>query len=274
MKRLKKNITLKFFLCLILIHFGAVALALDLRGYTQDVYQEKSEHYSEVKIFVAIPQKNTQLQEEIFNKKLSKEFKEKYREKFGNIDTDGILFTSGRFDNLDIDNRFSVNIEKKYNERKSFAEFMMKRLTEYHFDNYFKNEPNLRPAYEMKEKLSNIEVKVNQEVKLDFKYSLAGNTMEIIANNPWLDSKVILEMDPKSFGPSSVNETKLYFSKLIESKRRITQTTLLQDGVWLIEMFRPHKYNLATNLGYSNYFLPNGKTPREQKILFGLTHTY
>lgn len=274
MRMKNTNTTWLAFFFIILGHFSQKTLAMDLRGYTQDIEQEKSEHFAEVKLWQGATTKQVDLQEAIFNTKLSKEFKEKYREKFGNIDTESILYKTSRFETLDENTGFDSKVEAHYADRRTFAEYMLKRLSEYHFDNYFKSEPALRPAYEMKEKLSNIEVRVNQEVKLDFNYSFAGNTLDLIANNPWIESKFIFEMDPHSFGPGPTQEVKLFLSKKLESQKTIASTTLLDDGISIIELLRPHKYNLASSIGYSNYFKSTGKSPREQRLLFGLTHTY
>ena len=85
---------------------------------------------------------------------------------------------------------------------------MMKRLVEYHTDDFMKNNPRGRAIYELKETVSNVQVKV-QSFQFDLRYDIAGNTADFLIKNPYLNTaKIRLQMTPGAFGPfASIDET-------------------------------------------------------------------
>ncbi|GIL16665.1 MAG: hypothetical protein BroJett040_04160 [Oligoflexia bacterium] len=243
-------------------------------GYISDVKTERAERYYEIFLFVTPPPNETKLTEVIFNRELSKEFRSKYQEKFGRVDSESAVYQSSRFDmNENLKNR-PLAIEAELKERRQFGEFMTKRLTEWHVDNYIKSKPQMRKVYELKEKLSHMEVEVTKESKMDLRYSLAGNTLDVIYDNPWIDSKLAVEMDPGAFGPSQVQENRVWLGKNLNKKTRVNTNVATEDGIFTLEFIHMFKENLAGLMGGSTYTKPEGKTPRESKVALGLSHSF
>lgn len=262
---------------------SAFASPVLVNGYVDDVSKERNERFIEVYLLAAPPIREANLQQQIFNAKLSKEFRDRYQEKFGQMDTDSIVYQPTKFSMMD-ENRGAVeNVELKNEERQAFAEYMTKRLSEFHVDNYFKSQPNMRAIYEAKERLQNIKVQVSKQTRFNASYSLAGNILDVIFENPWLDTKLSLEMNPRSFGPSNVEESRVWLGRNISKNLRVNANAALTEGVALIELVRTFKNNLAISGGASGYFRngsasylrENGETVfREPRALFGLTHFY
>lgn len=263
---------------------AALALA-PMDGYVSDVNAERSQKFHEIYIFSTPPPKEKNLHEAIFNQKLSKEFRQKYLDKFGQVDTESIMYQKNNFNTIDSNGTISVSVETEADERKQFAEYMMKRLTEYHVDNYFKNDPTMRPIYQAKEKLSNVEVKVGNQVKLNIRYELAGNTLDLVAKNPWCDARLSLEMDPSAFGPSSMEEARLWLGKDISKKLRVNTNATLYEGMATLEFIRVLTPTVTGLASVSSYFKDGEEvvrqldtfgapTVRESRGFVGFSHAF
>lgn len=239
-------------------------------GYVSDVSAEKSQKFYEVYLFVSHP-KEPSLHDMIFNP-LTKEFKEKYREKFGTLDTESLAFRSSTMGGT---NQYPYMVEEEQAKRKSFAEYMTKRLMEYHVDNYMKTQPQMKPVMEVKEKIQNVKVEVTKEVRVNVQYNFAGNTADVILDNPYCDSKLSLEMDPSAFGPTETQETRIWLSKDLTSSVKANSNVALTDGIAYGDLTRTFpKQNIATSLGLSNYFRNAGTSPRELKYILGFSHVF
>ncbi|GEM_PF-2677243 len=211
-------------------------------NYTQDIEQEKSQSYVEVYLQFN-PLKELSLKDYIFNKELSKEFILRYQDQF-----------KPQFEPLitnynDISTAYNSSAILLTNQKKEFAEYMIKRLVEWHLDHYIQSDPAMKTIYEVKEKLQKIEVKVTKQTKLNMKYSLASNIFDFIVETPYLDeARLTLRMDPKSFGPNSLQSTTLFLTKKISKKNSVQfnweQTTEVQSINWLkqIPEYKIHTY--------------------------------
>lgn len=138
-----------------------------------------------------------------------KEFKTRYRETFGYANQDRNLYQNNYHNQVlyDIDG-VKMGVEDGYSKQREYGAFVIKRLSEHHVDNYFKSSESLRPVYEMKEKLQNVDVELKKGYKLKLKYSLSGNYAQLKVTNPYdIMSYLSFEMDKSSFGPTSVLET-------------------------------------------------------------------
>jgi hypothetical protein len=243
-------------------------------GYLTNVAKEKSESYVEVYLVMgANPAPEKSWHQVIFNEQLSIEFKNRYRETFGQIDTESIVYQPTKFSLLD-EARPLEKTETDTEVRRQFAEYMTRRLFEFHVDNYFKTQPQMRTVYEVKERLKNVEVKVSKETKLNAQYSFASNILDLVFENPYLDSKVALEMDPSAFGPSQVEETRFWLGRDLSKTLRANTNFALTDGIGTFEFVKAFRWNIGSSIGYSGYFRNSGKSVREDRVSLGLSHSY
>jgi hypothetical protein len=242
-------------------------------GYVSDVAQEKRQKYREIYIFSSRPQQEPSLQEMIFDP-LAKEFRERYREKFNQVDTESLVYQRTDFSTLD-GHRPSQATEDENAKRRAFAEYMTRRMLEFHVDNYMKTQPQMQPIMEVKERIQNVEVKVNKDTKLNIQYNFAANVIDLILDNPYLDTKVALEMNPSAFGPSDVNESRLWLGKNLTKTVRANANVAATDGIAYVDLSKAiPKYHMGFSLGYSTFFKESGTSVRQSLYLVGLSHSY
>lgn len=241
--------------------------------YVFDVRKERQERFYEIFLFVQPPPQERPLSEYIFNAELSREFRTTYRDRFGQLDTESIAYQRTDFSRLEANKAHVRDIEAHNAARRAYAEYMMKRLAEWHVDNYVKSEPAMRPVYEAKEKLKNVEVKVNQETKLRMQYSLAGNTMDFILENPYVDSRLFVIMDPKAFGPTSPQDRHLILGKSLPRRFRLQNVWYEFGGMTFIELIKSHTPRFSTSYGLLTAYQRRDFL-QEQRYTWGLGYSF
>ncbi len=150
-------------------------------GYLDDVSSEKDEKNDEL-VVITNP-KPLNKEKPFLTRNLSIEFETQYEQRFGRTEVERNLLPS-RFDQY-FYNGLYVSYEEDLARKKSFGEYMIRRVIEYHADAFFKESDQLRPVYEAKDKLSNIDVQVKQGYKINFRYNLSGNYLDAIFDNPY-----------------------------------------------------------------------------------------
>lgn len=247
------------------IQASASAYPAHQKGYIQNVKAEKEIQFYEVFLFAEPAVKEKPLSEVIFNTELSKEFRNRYREKFGTLDTDSIAYQRDDYSRLDLF-RANPQAEDKNSERHRFADYMVKRLVEWHLDHYIRSEPNLAPVYELKEKLKKVEVKVDKETKVEARYSFAENILDIIVDNKYFDeTKISLDLD------RHVNS--LLIGKSINSRNRIENLTWEGDGRSQLQWIKNLTNNLSTTYAISAAY-KEGSSPRDTRIASGFGYRF
>lgn len=264
-----------------LVALGLLLLAAPVRaemvrsGYIQDVQAEKAERYYEV--YLASPAVNTNttdIRGKIFNPQLTNEFRARYVERFGYIDNSSLNFAAERFNKLPEESGPYSDIRRQNEERKLYAEYVLKRLAEWHTDNYFKSDPKLQPLYEAKERLSNVQVAVNENTYVKATYGLADNSAEITVVNPYVDSKVRVEMNPKTFGPSEIIENWIYIGRRITRTLYMLGTYAQKDGWAQVEIQKQHSPNLSTSYMTSTTTTAVGRSPRQTFFGYALYYFF
>lgn len=185
------------------------AYARDYRpheGYVDSTLAERGSQSTDLQMIDALPSEGPPLKDQIFDPTITKEFQEKYNDKFGHTDAEQIMNSPNRTSYYN-DVWFQGSPQDYSDQRRQFANYMLQRLGEYHVDNYMKTNPSARGIYELKEKMSSMNVQVSK-FQFDMRYEIAGNTADLVVKNPYLSTaKVRLQMNPGSFGPSEVDET-------------------------------------------------------------------
>ena len=175
-------------------------------GYIEDVRSEREEKIEEVVFFPRKPdEKKETLQERIFDDKLTKEFVTRYEDLFGRTGAEQITFAPNRYGDYEFAGGLSVTFEQDLENRRIFAEYMFRRLTEYHIDKTLKGNKRTRPLYELKDRVSNLDLEVRKGYKFKINYSFSGNFLDLKVDNPYeVNSRLRLEMDPTQSVPGEV----------------------------------------------------------------------
>lgn len=241
-------------------------------GYTDDVRAERQQVARDL-VWVMRPFDGAILHDRIFNQKLSKEFRERYEQRFGQTEIERVALAPNRLSYYNDVYGMKGTPQELLDERRKFGEFMVRRLAEWHVENYAKSDPKVRPVWEAKEKISNLKVEV-ASFRFDAQYSIAGNTLDIKMVNPWVESKVTLIMNPDQFGPGPIDETLLSVVKPISQRYTVEGRWRVTDGIVSLIQTRPIGRFWSSSLTTSAAVKDGGSSPRETIWLAGISRDF
>lgn len=207
-------------------------------GYLSDTSGERYQVSREVVIVPPESKSETSLRDKIFAEKLTKEFTQRYEERFGRTRAEQIFSTPSQFFETEVQPGIFRTADEDAQEQKDFGSFMLKRTVEYHIDRWMKESPSARPVYELKERISNVNVEVRPGYKLRFKYSLSSNDMDIYLKNPYsIENRLRLRMG-SGFGPSDVKQTVVYLGYPVTKKVRMRTDYTVENQDYNVSAIR------------------------------------
>jgi hypothetical protein len=188
-------------------------------GYLVSTEQEHNVRVSEmVYLPTPAPRPAVLMGRPLLNDKLKVEFREKYAAEFGRTEAERNYNGLNRYTFFD-DPGGRQETAIAYNERqRKFGNYMLRRLVEHHVDEYAKNNSDIRPIYELKDRIANLDVKVRKDYKIKFHYNYSGNSLEAKLDNPYdIEAKLTLQMG-QTVGPSKVESTTAMLSYPVSKK--------------------------------------------------------
>jgi hypothetical protein len=241
-------------------------------GYISDVEQERYSRNVEINL-VPLPDEPEKGEPwQIFDDELTREFKTRYEERFGRSDAERNIISPSRYDEYEYRTGVGVSIEEDQRRKRVFGEFMMKRLTEHHLDQYAKSKPAFQSVYQLKEKISNATVEVQQGYKVRLRYSYSGNYLLFRVENPYdIRTAVTMEMDPSTFGPSEVQETILTVGYPITTTIDLDTQFRVNSGDYSVIASKRLNATMATTLTAASYSAQIDRPEPEDLILLGFT---
>ena len=245
-------------------------------GYLSTTAKEREAEYRDMIVIQPPPPIGPSLQERIFNDQLNKEFKENYEQRFGRTEIERVFHSPNRYTYYNDLFGFRGTEQEVNDERRRFGEYMVRRLTEWHFDNWAKNDPKVRPVWEAKERISQIKVEV-REFRFDMQYSIAGNTFDMKVINPYLNTfRLRIQMDPGAFGPGNIDETILTMGRPVTKKVSVQSDYFFRDGIIRVVGTRPITPALSSTLTLSTFTKGVGRVPglRESLYLAGMSYVF
>ncbi|MBL7689276.1 MAG: hypothetical protein JNJ49_14665 [Bdellovibrionaceae bacterium] len=240
--------------------------------YVSDVRAERLQKERDL-VWAQRPEAETELRHRIFNEELSREFRDRYEQKFGRTEIERVFQAPNRLSYYNDAYGVRGTPQELGDERRRFGEFMIRRLTEWHVENYAKNDPKVRPVWEAKEKISKLKVEV-ASFRFDAQYSIAGNTLDMKLVNPWVESKVTLLMNPDQFGPGPVNETLVSVFRSITPKYALESRWRVSDGILALIQHRSLGRGWGGSLTTSFALQDGGTSPRETLWLAGVGRAF
>lgn len=214
------------------------------------------------------------INERLFNPKLTREFREQYEQKFGRTQVEQVFNSPNRYSYSYDLYGFRGTPEELDAEKRRYGDFVLRRLLEYHVDNYAQRSPRLRPAWEAKERLKEFKVEVG-EVRLDAQYSIAGNTFDLNMPNPYFPmTRVRLQMDPAAFGPSTVDETVVSIGRSLTPSTFVESHYAASDGTLAFILRKAFTPSFGGTLSESTFLKDQGRTVRESKYLAGFSYIF
>ncbi len=256
-------------------------------GYIVDISKEKYTRIYEIPLVTRPNREVKPLNKIIFAPNLTKEFKMRYEQTFGYTDIQRNLNAPNQHAEQEYLPGVWVTPVEDQERRQAFGNYMIKRLSEHHVDNYIKSNPSIRPVYELKERVSNLDLEVKKGYKVKINYSFSGNFLNLYVDNPYdVKTRLTMEMDPNKVGPTEVYETRLFIGYGLTSQVTVSTDYTFVDGDLSLIGTRYLGNNLyATITGVADTREGNGNLNREvlnlqqqalegeRKLLLGLTWT-
>ncbi|MCC6277503.1 MAG: hypothetical protein IT289_06285 [Oligoflexia bacterium] len=149
----------------------------------------------------------------VFNPELSAEFAFRYKQEFGKTEAEENYFLVNRLGYYQ--SPTSLMSTQEDARRRDFANYMLKRLAEYHTENILKHDPKFKHVYELKQRISNLNVNVGPQTRLQMQYSFVGNFLDASFENPWAPTFVSVRMDPSAVAPTAPNEIDAYVRRSV-----------------------------------------------------------
>jgi len=238
-------------------------------GYLFNVIDEKSRRDIEMVMLERQKPPPRPIKEIIFNERLSKEFQTQYQYRFGQTTAEQVRNSPGRNGDYTYYNNQNVTVLEYQKYQRQFGEYMGRRLVEYHFDDWAKSDPAIRPIYELKDRVSNIDVKINKSYKLKWKYSFAGPYMEATLENPFdIEAKVQAQMTGVISAPS---ETIYSCGYPVTNRVRVSGQYRYYDGVYQAVVARRMTKSVSMSLSGSVDARKEGPAIQQNLFLVGLS---
>lgn len=238
-----------FSLVAVLVGSKAMGSLSSHPGYVDNVSKEKSDIYRDVNFYIEPPQGyKKSYMDDIFNAQLTGEIRNRYYDKYGQV-IDRMHYHRVQNNMVDRNEaQLSKSVEEEQEDLQGFGEYIVKRVSEFHVENLFKNDPKLRPVWEAKEKISKVEVKVGPNYQLKLNYSFVGNFLSTKVENPFCDARFVLEMDPKAMGPTAPQESSYFIGKSIGSKHYAEAYTKTENGQSGLRLSRAIKAQMSASI--------------------------
>lgn len=241
-------------------------------GYISDVDREMYTIDTEV-VLIDRPAPLESKSTEIINDRLTKEFKEQFKYRFGVTEMEQTLNSPGRSDEYSYYTGRTVSLKEYQQEQRAFGEYMARRLMEYHIDNWAKTNPAVRPVYELKDKVTNLDMEVKKGYKVKVRYSLSGGHLDFDLDNPIdMEAKLRLEMGG-GFLASRTEETVISLGANVTSLWRVSTLVRFYDGIYQVVGTRRITPALSGTITGSTDTKDSGYTEKQDIILVGFTYS-
>ena len=279
---LRSGFIAKLGLCLLLIAPGGTAFASrnygQHEGYLTTVEGERGRVIADLIVVQPPKTDGPSLQQKIFNDKLNKEFSDRYEEKFGRTEVERVYNSPNRFTYYDDMYGFKGTPQQVSEERRNFADFMIRRLAEYHVDHFAQTNQSVKAVWEAKEKLSKVNVEVSS-FRFNVNYQIAGNVFDMKIDNPYLDLfRYRLQMNAAALGPGPVEESTLSLGRPLTKKLYLEAHYKMVDGVATYIARRSITPALGSTLTVSTFTKDVGTRKdiniRESLYLAGLSYVF
>lgn len=248
-------------------------------GYVASPDQEKEQEYLEVYFLPPPPPLADRgwLKRVFDDETLSREFRERYERQFGRTDAEQIQNSPNPYVVFDIitpQGVFRGNAAEDQIQRQRFGEYMVRRLIEHNIDRVAKNEPAIRPLYEIKDRISRAQVSVSPGYVININYSFSGNNLKVKLTNPYALIEAYYDMEPGHFGPSNVIEAIYSITKNLTNTLSFGAYYKHKDGVASLVGKKQLSAIMGTSLTLSTNTHQHGITQREDLALAGLSISY
>jgi hypothetical protein len=248
--------------------FGARSFQMH-PGYLENVTGERNEIVEDVIVFAPPSDGKPELRAQIFDDKLTREFTDRYHAKFGYTEQQRAYLAPNQHTYYQDQMSYRGTAEETDAEKARFGEFMVRKLAEYHLENYMKKDPKTRAVWAVKERVTNASMAIGKGIKVSAKYNIAGKSADFALKNPWVDAKVVMIL-----GSGKSAESVFTLSRPITKTVTAESHYKFEDNVVVLVGKKALSPMLTTSLTASTYTKNEGLSRRESVYLAGLTFIY
>lgn len=235
-------------------------------GYLSTTDGERDARYQDVVMMRPPGETGPSLRDRIFTDELNKEFRDRYDERFGRTEMDRVYNSPNRFTFYNDIFGFRGTPQAMNDEHRRFGELVMRRLAEFHVDNWAKSDPKARAVWEAKERISQVKLEV-QSFRFDVRYSLAGNAVDVLMVNPYFNvSRIRMEIDNR--------ETILTLGRTITASTSVESAYKVTDGIFQFVVRRSLTPALGASVSTSTFTRDAGPSIRESVYLAGMSYGF
>lgn len=238
-------------------------------GYTGKVMDERNEVVSEMAMIEAPAPLGPKLSDQIFDEKLTKDFRERYEQKFGRTEAERVYNSPNRFTYYTDLYTFKGSPQEEDIEKRAYAEYMVKKLAEYHVENYMKSDPKTKSVWEAKERVSQMSVK-SKGYKFNARYDLIGGKADLQLDNPIAETKYTLEMS----GGTKIQEGLLVLKRPLMPTYAIESRYKQVEGILAFIGTKTFSPFLTANITVSTFTNDSTKSTRESLYLAGASYVF
>lgn len=237
-------------------------------GYLFDVRAERDRRDVEL-VLLDQPKEPKPFADVIFNEQLSREFRNQYEYRFGRTKAEQVLNAPSRDDQYTYSTGQNVTLREYQKYQRQYAEYMGRRLMEFHVDNWAKNDRDFRPVYEMKDRIGRLDVTVRKGYDVKWKYNFSGPNMDLRIENPYdVDFRLRVEMSGIVSRPSEY-----IYSLGYPLSPRVTMSGIYRqvDGIYQVVWSRRMTRTISATVTGSIDSLPAGPSVQQNLFLVGLS---
>jgi hypothetical protein len=241
----------------------------DRHGYTTDIGFERNSRSHEMVMLRKPDAGDKPLAEVIFDEKLSREFQQQYANKFGTTQAEQVINSPGRYDAYTYNTGRNATLQDYRRDQRKFGEYMARRLLEYHVDQYAKRDKGFRQVYEIKDRVSNVEVKSKNGWNVKWKYNISGPTMDFEVRNPYeIEMRARVEMNALISSPTEVIYRLGY---QLTPRVRLSEMIKQIDGIFQTILSRRMTAHIGMSLSVSFDTSPLGPSIQQDTYLVGFS---
>ncbi len=236
-------------------------------GYIDDVREERADPSREV-IIMPLPETRAPLfMDRLVPEKLSKSFVQEFRNRFGYTEYEQIEVESNRFTDVGESEGRLTPVNEYIAKQEAFGRYMMAKLADYHVNYYLKNNKNTRTIYEVKQKLSNIEVKDKSGYKYKMSYDIASNRLALVMEK---DKEVFHRSIDTSLGGSRITSLRLGYD--VSKTVTIKSDYGIENEAFTVQGRKALTSSLATTLTGQSFLKDQSvDVPKQERVLVGLS---
>ncbi|MEE6251056.1 MAG: hypothetical protein VX583_11700 [Bdellovibrionota bacterium] len=215
-------------------------------------------------------------QEESFiNEELVEELRSRYQNEFGYTDAQRGLNYMEYFFQSNQQNVGNIKEAELYLEKQQdFANFTMSRLGERALDKILMENNTLRPAYEVKQRVTRFQIKPQEKTEISGDYNLSGNILKFWVKHPRYKIQVSTKFKSGRLGPTPREE--LYYEAGAKLTKRLDLRLYYQEVAEITDLVFHQQFSPRMSMTWQNQWQQKERVDGEvfQNTYLGFSYVF